>query len=321
MNDTAAAARGMTAAFLAVSAGALFTCAAWTLRFDPLWVWREAPPWLVESGGQNRILDVEIRRAKALQILTRAPETAVAGSSAVYRGIDPAPLGAGAFNAGFSSLMAEELPALAKLLIARKTPRRVIIGLDYFMFTDFPVPVRLQDSWSRPDGAIKLAAWSLLSFSAVTSSTAGFTKGPAEPLGWTGQGFRATPDRPPALTQRIRQEQTARTLLPYRAAKTAMLREALGILGSGERIMFLSPVNGDQRRAISEKGLDADFARWRADAAAASRAAGAAFHDLTDAAAELDDFDPAKGSSRHWFDSLHYRPSIGALILKRIGAV
>src|SRR3954471_4238740 len=115
-----------------------------TAAGDPYWVFRRHPPWLAWRGGVNRFLDLDMRRAKPLQLFVRPAETVLVGSSTVYRGIDPSDLVDGAgYNLGLSSLMADELPAIADLLVARKV-RRVVIGLDYFMFTNFPGPPRLK---------------------------------------------------------------------------------------------------------------------------------------------------------------------------------
>src|SRR3954451_11669127 len=124
---------------LSLAAGVAATAAG-----DPYWVFRRHPPWLAWTGGVNRLLDVDMRRGKALQLFMRPAKTVLIGSSTVYRGIDPSDLVDGAgYNLGLSSLMADELPAIADLLVARKV-RRVVIGLDYFMFTNFPGPPRLK---------------------------------------------------------------------------------------------------------------------------------------------------------------------------------
>ena len=148
-------ARGFAATFVAVVAAVLLLTAAATLWCDPFWVFRAAPPWTRDGMGASRLLDTQMRRVKPLQIANLRPGTLLVGSSVVYRGLDPRDLAPGlpqpAYNAGFSSLMGEELPVLAALARDVDSIRRVVIGLDYFMFTRFPPPPPL-----RPELASRL---------------------------------------------------------------------------------------------------------------------------------------------------------------------
>src|SRR4051812_50128549 len=61
-----------------------------TAAVDPYWVFRTQPPWLAWTGGVNRLLDVDMRRAKPLQLFSRPAETVLIGSSTVYPGLPPA---------------------------------------------------------------------------------------------------------------------------------------------------------------------------------------------------------------------------------------
>jgi hypothetical protein len=129
---------------LALAAGLLVTIA-----IDPFWVFRRHPPWLAWTGGVNRFLDLEMRRAKPLQLFTRPAATVVVGSSTVYHGLHPRDLAKGdGYNFGLASLMVDELPTVAALLAERGTAR-VVIGLDFFMFTDFPGPPPLKTGLER----------------------------------------------------------------------------------------------------------------------------------------------------------------------------
>jgi hypothetical protein len=84
----------------------------------------------------------------------RPAETVLLGSSTVYRGMRPAELPAGreTFNLGLSSLTAAELPALARMVAARASAG-VVIGLDYFMFTEFVG--RRRSAARLPTGALE----------------------------------------------------------------------------------------------------------------------------------------------------------------------
>ncbi len=156
--------------FAVAGGAALIAGAVATIAVDPYWVFRHSPLWVAWTGGVNRLLDVDMRRAKPLQLFTRPAETVLVGSSTVYRGINPADLGgSGGYNFGVSSLMADELPAVAALLAARRVGR-IAIGLDYFMFTSFPGPPRLEQGLEAR--AARLEAWvkAALSLRALASA-------------------------------------------------------------------------------------------------------------------------------------------------------
>jgi hypothetical protein len=124
------AAAAVSAALLA-ALGLAVTC-----TIDPYWIFRAEPPWLRWTGGVNRHLDIEMRRAKPLQLFERPASTVLIGSSVVYRGIRPSDVAGGpAFNLGLSAMNAAELPVAAGLAAGRDGVRRVVIGLDYFMFS------------------------------------------------------------------------------------------------------------------------------------------------------------------------------------------
>jgi hypothetical protein len=95
--------------------------------------------------GVSRLLDVEMRKIKPLQIARTLPSTLLIGSSVVYRGIDPRELAMDIgrpYNAGMSSLMADELPRLATFAADLDSTGRVVISLDYFMFSGLLPPRR-----------------------------------------------------------------------------------------------------------------------------------------------------------------------------------
>ena len=82
----AAAPRGGFAHLFAVVALALFLgLVALVLWRDPYWVFRDEPPWLQQTGGANRLIDLDMRRVKPLQLMARPHGTVLIGSSIVYR--------------------------------------------------------------------------------------------------------------------------------------------------------------------------------------------------------------------------------------------
>lgn len=311
---------------LAVAAGTLGLALALIVGrvvwFDAYWLFRESPPWLEATGGANRLLDRQTRRAKVLQALTRDYEIAFVGSSTVYHGLDPrdvSPEWKGrVFNAGISALLADELPTIARVVAARSELRQVVLGLDYYMFSRRGEPaMQLARSLRTDTGRWNTFLGSVISQYALTDSFLDRVEGGDDPGAWTRDGFRITPPLPPKLTEQndaIRR----RTTTGYHPDTLADLERALAAFGNPSVTIYLAPVSEAQRRIMTELGLLDDLARWRADAARVAAAHGARFLDLVELGAPYP-FDPRKGSSEVWLDNLHYTPVLGRQILERVG--
>lgn len=305
------------ASFIGTALVLLAIGVAVTVAVDPYWIFREQPPWLGWTGGANRHLDVEMRRTKPLQLLRRPAATVLVGSSVVYRGIDPSDLPGGGYNLGLSSLMADELPTVAGLAAVRGA-RRVLIGLDYVMFSGMVGPPRLDP---RLTGAVRRAealAGAAISLKALFGSLPSAIASAPEPGSWHRDGFKATPDYPAHITRRVAAEQDFAGK-PYRPAGLADLDRALDRLAGTEVRLYLSPVSAAELRLIAAGGRLAEFERWRADVAALATRRGIAFADLSRRHG-FDDLEPERGSSESWLDSLHFKPAVGRWILREVGA-
>ena len=291
------------------------------VSFDAYWLFRQRPPWLAETDGSNRLLDRQTRRAKVLQALTRSYTVAFLGSSTVYHGLDPDDvderLRGAVFNAGISAVTAEELPLVAAVLASRSEVERVLVGLDYYMFSRGDVPVRLNESLGSAIGRANALLGSALSRYALLDSSLDKVSGSDDPGSWTRAGFRVTPPLPPALTienDAIRR----RTAAAYRPETLDALGRTLSRL-EGRRVdVYLAPVSDAQRRVLAAAGFLADFERWRGDVAAVATAHGVGFADLADWGAAFP-FDPREGSTEHWLDNLHFTPILGRMVLARFG--
>jgi hypothetical protein len=314
-------AAGFGATFLASVAGLLLLTAALTIWRDPFWVLREAPPWTRAGLGESRLLDLEMRRVKPLQLARIRPETVLVGSSVVYRGLDPADLAPSAphpvYNAGLSSLMAGELPALAALVRNVGSARRVVIGLDYYMFTSLPPPPALQPELATAAGRADALLRTVFNSGAVENLLSRPRRN-TEPGSWRADGFKTTPDFDAALTMRIAAAQDI-AAMAYRPERLAGLAEALSRLRGLEVELYLSPVSRPQLRLLDAGGRLPEFERWRADVAALVASHGLRLADLaTDH--PFDDFEPGKGSSRFWIDNVHFKPAVGNWVLARLAA-
>lgn len=316
------AAAGFAAAFLTTVAALLLATALLTLWRDPFWVLREAPPWTKAGLGQSRLLDTRMRQVKPLQIARIRPATLLLGSSVVYRGLDPLDLarrGPGpVYNAGLSSLMASELPALAALARASGQMRQVVLGLDYYMFTRLPPPPALDPALATAAGRFGTLLKLTFNSDAPRLLLSG-RRVPIEPGFWRGDGFKTTPDFEPALTRKVAAAQEI-AALAYEPEQLAGLAEAFRLLRDAGLSAYLSPVSRPQLALLEAGGRLPEFRRWRSDVAALAAGHGVRFVDLA-TAHPFDDFDSDKGSSRFWIDNVHFKPEVGRWVLARLGLV
>lgn len=312
--------RGFAATFAAVVTGVLLLTAAATLWRDPFWIFRTAPPWTRDGAGASRLLDTQMRQVKPLQIANLRPGTLLVGSSVTYRGLDPRDLRPElpqpAYNAGVSSLMAGELPVLAALARDVGSIRRVVIGLDYFMFSRMPPPPPL-----RPDLASRLGRaemrLKLMFNSEALENLRGGGQRRTEPGFWRGDGFKTTPDFDAALTRKIAAVQDI-AAMAYEPERLTALDAALGALRGLDIALYLSPISGTQLALLEQGGRRPELERWRMDIAAVTARHGLTLYDLA-TGHPFDDFDPEKGSSRFWIDNVHFKPEVGRWVLAQLG--
>jgi hypothetical protein len=307
-------------ALLFAGCAALAAAAAvgWTLYFDVLWVFRTEPPWLARTGGANHMLDLEMRRAKALHILGRDARVVILGSSVLYRGVDPANArdGERVYNAGISSLMSEELPVAARLITANQGAEHAVFGLDFFMFCDFPAaPPPLRPSLGTAVGRAEHVLGAVLGGRILLSSNIWRVAQVLESGAWHRNGFRTSPDRPPDLTRKIDAEQDHGRYIP---AKLDHLDRALTILAPRRVTIYLSPMSRAAERRYEQLGVLPQLLQWRKDVAALASRRGVPLLDLS-AAGEPELFDPQSGSSEFWFDNMHFKPVIGRRVLDSLG--
>ncbi|WP_089174562.1 hypothetical protein [Bosea sp. AS-1] len=310
---------GFAPAFIGTVALFVAVLAIVTVWRDPYWIFRDNPPWTRNGAGASRLLDVEMRLVKPLQIARLKPETLLIGSSVVYRGFDPRDVAASAgrvYNAGFSSLMANELPTLAALAVDIGSVKRVVIELDYFMFTALPPPPAIKSQLAKASGRIEAAVATILNPEAPNHLIGGQLKR-TEPGLWHGDGYKATPDFDAELTRLVTREQKIAAMV-YRPGDLAHLDRALDLLRGRAVILVLSPMSGAQRELVRAGGRAEELATWQRDIAALAMRRGVRFHDLV-SDHPFDDFDPERGSSPHWIDTMHFKPVLGRWVLSRIG--
>ena len=311
--------RSFAASFAATVALAVGLLTVLTLWRDPYWVFRDTPPWTRDGVGISRLLDVEMRLIKPLQIARLKPQTLLIGSSVVYRGLDPRDVSAAGeqvYNAGFSALMGRELPTLAALAVDVGSVRRVVIELDYFMFTAWPPPPPIDRKLATASGRREALVSVVLNPKAI-DNLRGRQSRRTEPGLWHGDGYKATPDFDAELVGRITREQNI-AAMAYRPGDLAYLERALDLLREREVTLVLSPMSAAQRQLVADGGRAAALAAWRRDVAALAARRGLPFHDFV-SGHPFEDFDPGRASSRYWLDTLHFKPEVGRWLLGRIG--
>lgn len=312
-------ARGFAASFAATVVLVVGLLTVLTLWRDPYWVFRDNPPWTRDGVGVSRLLDIEMRLIKPLQIARLKPQTLLIGSSVVYRGLDPRDVAASAgqiYNAGFSALMARELPTLAALAVDVGSVRRVVIELDYFMFTTWPPPPPIDRKLATASGRREALVSVVLNPKAV-DHLRGWQSRRTEPGLWHGDGYKATPDFDAELVGKITREQNI-AAMAYRPADLAYLERTLDLLQGREVTIVLSPMSAAQRQLIADGGRATELAAWRQDVAQLVARHGLPFQDFV-SDHPFEDFDPGKASSRYWLDTLHFKPEVGRWLLGRIG--
>jgi len=311
--------RGFATCFAATVVLAVGLLTALTLWRDPYWVFRDTPPWTRDGAGASRLLDVEMRLIKPLQIARLKPQALLIGSSVVYRGLDPRDVTAAAgqvYNAGFYALMARELPTLAALAVDVGSVTRVVIELDYFMFTAWPPPPPIDRKLATASGRREALASVVLNPETIDN-----LRGPrplrTEPGLWHRDGYKATPDFDAGLVSRITREQNI-AAMAYRPGDLAYLDRALDLLKGREVTLVLSPMSAAQRGPVEAGGRGQELASWRRDIAALAARRALPFHDFV-SGHPFEDFDPGKASSRYWLDTLHFKPEVGRWLLGQIG--
>jgi hypothetical protein len=303
----------------AMLVAALALVAARVVWFDPYWLFRAEPPWLSQDDGSNRLLDRQMRRAKSLQLMTRRFDTVLMGSSTTYHGLDPrdADPGPRLYNAGISGVLADELQTVAAIIASRGQARRVVLGLDYYMFSRSDRTVQLDRRLRSPLGRANALAGAVIGRYAIHDAWESEVGARTDPGRWTRDGFRITPKLEPELT-RMNDAIRRRTTVALQPSTYGALHAALDRLRGREVVVYLAPVSPAQRHVLADLGLLDDLARWRENMRDLAARRGVAFHDLADLGGD-DDFDPAKGSTDLWLDNLHYTPVIGRQVLEAVG--
>jgi hypothetical protein len=308
---------------LAAMAALVVLTGALLVAVDPYWLWREAPPWTENGRGENRLLNTQMRFAKALQVVTRQPELILIGSSRVYRGMDPERLSgpaAEAYNLGLSSMRIHESVAYLRHALRWTRARTVVFGFDFFAF-DARVP--WEDGFDPDLGTLNFVLNAFPSALTNVRAALALRRPQRDPDGtWAANGFKHSEPRSADMLERLAAEASN---LRYDgfvldesglAALADVLHEARG--GGLELRLFISPLHEDEWALLERAGLAPRYAHWQRALYALAAELELTLWDFT-APNPFAGADLTGGSNRYYLDVSHYSPVVGDLILDRLG--
>lgn len=289
---------------------------------DPFWAWRKQPQWLGWHKGQNWNLDIRMRSAKALQVLSAPVDTVLIGSSRTYHGFDPAGL-PGSYNYGISGLRIREMEGFVSHLLRYRTPKQVVIGLDYFMFDARHRTVPgYNPAITKPLFLADALPGALFSVDALDGVHLALTgDGPREGV-WHEAGFKQpfplTADKMPEILEAQR-ENLGKVILDEEGY-AAFARVLRSLKEQGVRThIYISPMHPSQFALLEKDGASARFAAWRNAVRRISDNGHAQFHDFSEERFGDEDALLQTGTTAHWQDPTHFTPLTGALLLERMG--
>lgn len=294
---------------------------AFQLWLDPFWAWRTTPPWLSWHSGHNFNLDVRMRTAKALQLLTRNPETIIIGSSRVNHGFDVSTL-PNAYNLGLSGLRARELEAYVRYSLMHTRVRHLIIGLDYFMFdARHPTVAGFNPALTHPRYVFDAVPAALFSANAISGARYAIKGHKAREGVWDYHGFKRlhsiSADAIPAMMKAER-ENLGRVVPDEEAydavARALRLTKAQGISVT----LYLSPMHPLQMQSLAEDDATQRFDTWRQRITEIASDEHIVLHDFTAQRFGDEALLAQRGSIDYWQDVTHFTPKAGVKLLTRM---
>ncbi|MGA8399735.1 MAG: hypothetical protein WB697_07585 [Stellaceae bacterium] len=272
----------------------------------------------IKSPGPDRFF-------KPLQMSARRPRTVFIGSSRVMMGLDPKDWPGKTYNLGIPAATVPETIALVRHALADAPVERLIIGVEYDSFDgriDYYPSFRL---------AIlgKYALWRglpdmLISDLAVTRSrdTLLFSHRHAAPP-YLANGLRLIPDKPIEGTPDNRMLQDVRDYTRVDAAMTgvdkSLDRFGAFIASIPSRVavtVFVTPGHAALLEVLEQEGLRPAYEAWLKRTVEICAARGIPLWDFG-GYNWITTF-PMERASELYYDGSHFRPAVGALVLKVI---
>jgi hypothetical protein len=306
-----------------ITSAILAAIAGFTVVVDPFAIYGTP----VRSGfnADKIALADYVRFAKPLQILRRQPEVVLLGTSRIRDGIDPVDLGvvADAFNYGVPALSMIEAEAFAEHAMRVAPVRELIVGLDFFQFSDHE-PYHAGFDRDLLGGGISFHAFfqSTLSYVAVVQSWLTVADNRADPsaISYRSDGFRVRDELSPGDIDDGILIDVQRSAERYdrMGSIDASLRALERMLSDASQRdvdvrLFFSPMHAALHEAVYRSGSWLLFEQCKRDVLAIARCTDTPLWDFSGYnEVTIIPFDDA---GRHYFDGSHYRPEIGRRIL------
>lgn len=292
-------------------------------------------PQLCERG-----IRVEARVGKLLALTGAHSQELLLGNSRVADGFDEQmtlqQIGRSVMNLGVQGATLEELEVAFDEALRGGGVRRIWLGVDYGMFEQDTPPLLkalASSSFARLRAAIMSPDVIGMSYAAlfggrcdVAEMTAQGFVGPARylerarALGWdqllersrikmerSFAGIAGADPHRRASLERARRSTLERMLQRAQAAEVAV-------------VLFVGPAHPQHFDAIRSAGLETDFQHWRRELRALGERNAVAVFDFSDEGVtrdmDLASCDAAGGVSCSMYDVNHYRPTVGAQMLK-----
>jgi hypothetical protein len=324
--------------FVACMSAGLALVAALNLLVDPL----GAYPWISLKTMEPYRCQLMSRPAKAEMLLRHRCEVLLLGTSRVQAGMpldDPAYGTTNVLNLGLAGTTLPEIAAALEFALRHQRPKRVLLGVDFFLFSDVrgaggdfdnsrfnPELQSFDYHFKNVLGSHMVAdSWMLLRQ---------WSRG--EPPPKTERGFLSKSLRPGA-SQRESFARNVRRFLTepevygayhYSPERLDIFRQMLRRCRDEqvELIVFIPPVHALELETVRAAGLWQTFEHWKADLVSILAEEGMAdaipFWDFTGFAGVLGESVPAAGDTttrmRWYFEQSHFTPALGQVVLKRL---
>ncbi len=289
-----------------------------TAFYDPYWIWREQPPWLEVHEGHNRVLDVRLRHAKAIQILNRDCQYVILGSSRVYRGFDTDQgLAKGAYNLGLPRLRIAEADAYVRHLLHFSSIKHLVLGLDYLMFdADETFISGFDPDLGDRKYVLTAVPASFFTLQAFHDSRLAMNSVSKNDGAWRRNGFRYSNDRDQASIQKVYDRFQHHRITEKQYEQLGSMLQRLNDAGV-EVSLYLSPMSKPHMNFFQETGSLQLFNDWRQRVAEISADYGIICHDFSISTAFSKE-EITEISTDHWVDASHFQPPVGQWILNQI---
>lgn len=254
---------------------------------------------------------------KAFEIRRDKPETIVFGSSRAEEGLtitheSLTTKETVAYNAGFQAGNPYEILQYLKLaMTANPNLKRVVLGIDFFMFNEFlPNQETFSEVRLQPDYPTEDAVNFLLSFDALNSSKNtvlhSIRNSVLAPSKTSVKGFSFWIKEFLVNEQLYAQYELSESRLSNFRQIVELCQE-----NNVELALFISPIHATLLETIAVAGLSEEFHRWKREVSAIAPVWDFAYHNTVTTEAIAPDM-------KYYFDSSHYSQEAGNLVLNRL---